>query len=95
MCKTETQYCDNCATPLRVTHERHVIPSLPLAVGSANEGESAVLCSSCDSQLMQEYWGPKCAEYHSSCALCRAWELYERHGTTPTDEQMDNEDLNR
>lgn len=58
-------YCDNCGKDLRRTENRggRLIISetawwydeLPFPVDSANEGESAVLCTQCQMKLEKEY----------------------------------------
>ena len=79
---SDTTYCDNCAKRVTLA-ECCVISRLPLAIASANEGESAALCPHCYKQLMEDFWGPKCPEYNEDCFLCKAWEVFENSGRIP------------
>ena len=57
--RVDVLYCDNCASALgpatclatahglACTLRRHWVEELPLAVDSANAGESAILCAAC------------------------------------------------
>lgn len=48
-------YCDNCGEP-QATNMMHHVDRLPVAVASANIGESASLCGDCSAELMPHPW---------------------------------------